>query len=39
MLHGKYLEYNLFSRLPDGVGTRADVAELVKDSNFLAEGL
>eukprot|EP00347_Sterkiella_histriomuscorum_P021659 403333211 len=27
------------ARLPDGVGTRTDVAELVKDSQFIAEGL
>ncbi|CDW73136.1 UNKNOWN [Stylonychia lemnae] len=27
------------ARLPDQVGTRTDVAELVKDSQFLAEGL
>ena len=39
MLPRKINIFNLFSRLPDGVGTRTDVAELVKDSQFLGEGL
>jgi hypothetical protein len=39
MLQRKFQPLIFSSRLPDHVGTRLDVSELIKDSQYIAEGL